>query len=264
MKGGTLKFDLHCHTKVGSIDAKISLEDYIRCLKKQGFGGMMITDHTSTKCWKYWDQIKDQEEFKDFVVIKGVEYDTRDAGHFIVILPEGVHLRLMNIRGLRLKHLIEVVHRCGGILGPAHPFGVKSSSYAGFKSYKKEPHLVKKFDFVEAFNTCESKEANELSLAFAKKHNLPTTAGSDSHKEEYVGMAYTDFDYDIKNNDDMIKAIKQNRILAATGTVREATVGMAMKMHWTAVYGFMAYNVGLGYLMTPVRQFIKKQLFDAI
>ena len=77
-------------------------------------------------------------------------------------------------------------------------------------------------------------------------------------------MAYTDFDYDIKNNDDMIKAIKENRILAATGTVREATVGMAMKMHWTAVYGFMAYNVGLGYLMTPIRQFVKKRLYEAI
>ena len=259
-----MKFDLHCHTKVGSIDAKISLEDYIRCLKKQGFGGMMITDHTSTKCWKYWDEIKNQEEFKDFVVIKGVEYDTRDAGHFIVILPEGVNLKLMNIRGLRLRHLIELVHRCGGILGPAHPFGVKSSSYAGLKSYKKEPELVKKFDFVEGFNTCESKEANLLSQEFAKKHNLPTTAGSDSHKEDYVGMAFTDFDCAIKDNDDMIRAIKENRIVAAGGRVREATVGMAMKMHWTAVYGFMAFNVGLGYLMTPLRKYRKKQIITAI
>lgn len=263
-KGGNLKIDMHCHTKAGSIDSKISLQDYIRLLKAQGFGGLMITDHTSTKGWKVWDEIKDEDEFRDFTVIKGVEYDTRDAGHFLVILPDDVDLRILNVRGLRLKHLIELVHRNGGILGPAHPFGIKSSSYTGMKSFRKEPHLIEKFDFVEIFNTCETPEDNRRSVEFAEKLGLPGIGGSDSHKADYVGMAYTDFEDEIRSNNDVIEAIKNNRICSAGGQEREATVAMAMKMHWTCVYGFMAYNVGLGYLMTPFRSLKKRQALAAL
>ena len=43
-KEGILKIDMHCHTRAGSIDSKISLDEYIRLLKEQGFGGMMITE----------------------------------------------------------------------------------------------------------------------------------------------------------------------------------------------------------------------------
>ena len=35
----------------------------------------------------------------DFVVLKGIEYDTRDAGHILVIMPEGVKMRLLEMRG---------------------------------------------------------------------------------------------------------------------------------------------------------------------
>ena len=38
-----MKFDMHCHTKAGSIDAKVPLERYIEILKEKGFGGMLVT-----------------------------------------------------------------------------------------------------------------------------------------------------------------------------------------------------------------------------
>ena len=34
-----MKIDMHCHVKEGSIDSKVSLEDYITLLKKKGFQG---------------------------------------------------------------------------------------------------------------------------------------------------------------------------------------------------------------------------------
>lgn len=254
-----MKFDLHCHTKAGSIDSKIALIDYIRLLKKQGFGGMMITDHTTSKGWKAWDEIKDLDEFKDFTVLKGVEYDTRDAGHFIVVLPNDVQLKLLSVRGLPLKHLIQIVHDQGGILGPAHPYGVKSSSAMHLRAIKKTPELIEEFDFIEVFNTCETPQSNVRAARLADLYDKPGISGSDSHKSDYVGMAYTEIDGEIKSNDDFINAIKENRIIDAGGTEREATPGMARKMHWTAVYGFKAYNVGLGFLFTPFRKLRKMQ-----
>lgn len=36
-----MKFDMHCHTKEGSMDGKVMIEEYIRTLKRKGFGGML-------------------------------------------------------------------------------------------------------------------------------------------------------------------------------------------------------------------------------
>ena len=44
-----MKLDMHCHVKEGSLDSKVSLEEYISCLKSQGFDGMLVTDHDTYK-----------------------------------------------------------------------------------------------------------------------------------------------------------------------------------------------------------------------
>ena len=89
-----MKFDMHCHTKAGSIDSKIPIERYIELLKQQGFDGMLVTDHDSYKGYRYWEENRDRMP-GDFVVLKGIEYDTKDAGHFIVIMPDDIHLRVL-------------------------------------------------------------------------------------------------------------------------------------------------------------------------
>ena len=45
-----MKLDMHCHTKEGSIDAKVPIQEYITKLVKEGFDGMgygetNCTDH---------------------------------------------------------------------------------------------------------------------------------------------------------------------------------------------------------------------------
>ena len=37
----TIKFDMHCHTKEGSLDGKVEIETYITELISKGFGGML-------------------------------------------------------------------------------------------------------------------------------------------------------------------------------------------------------------------------------
>ena len=78
-----MKFDMHCHTKEGSLDGKVEIEEYIRILKEKGYQGMLVSDHNSYNGYRYWrDHIKGKK-YTDFVVLKGIEYDTnnaRDAG----------------------------------------------------------------------------------------------------------------------------------------------------------------------------------------
>lgn len=37
-----MKLDMHCHVKEGSVDSKVSLDEYITKLKANGFDGMLL------------------------------------------------------------------------------------------------------------------------------------------------------------------------------------------------------------------------------
>ncbi len=248
-----MKFDLHCHTKEGSIDSKVSIERYVHLLKEKGFDGFMITDHNSYKGCRAWDRIAKDPAFADFTVLRGVEYDTKDAGHILVVMPDNLYLRILNVRGMTLRRLLKIVHRFGGILGPAHPFGVRSSSAMHFRKMNME--LIERFDFIETFNTCESATANELSQQLADKYHLTAFGGSDAHEEKYAGMAETVFDSVITCNNDLIHAVKAGHPTYVNGTVREMTTKAKRKEHWTGVWGFKLYNRGLAKLISPYRKY---------
>ena len=243
-----MNFDLHCHTREGSLDSKVSILKYISEYRKLGYDGFMICDHNSYRGCHVWDQLKDlpelEEDLKGFTVLRGMEYDTKDAGHVLVVMPDNMYFRLLHVRGMRLRKLIHLVHSCGGVLGLAHPFGAASSSAMGFTNMDHD--LIEELDFIEVFNTCESELSNYLAGELAAKFGLPGIAGTDAHREEYIGMACTEIDADIRCNDDFIKAIIDGVSFKASGTEREETRSGKAKEHWTGVLGYKAYNRGIG------------------
>ena len=242
-----MKFDLHCHTKEGSLDSKVSILKYISEYKKRGYDGFMISDHNTYKGCVAWDELRKlpelAEELADFTVIRGLEYDTKDAGHVLVVMPDDMYLRLLHIRGMRLRKLIYVVHSCGGVLGLAHPFGAASSSAMGFTIMNYD--LIDELDFIETFNTCESELSNYLATELAAKYELPGTGGTDAHREEYIGMACTEIDADIRCNNDFIKAITEGVAFRASGMEREEVRSGKAKEHWAGVLGYKVYNRGI-------------------
>ena len=180
-----MKFDMHCHTKEGSMDGKVMIEEYIRTLKRKGFGGMLVSDHDSYDGYREWKNAIKGRAHQDVVVLKGVEYDTCDCGHILVIMPFGVKLKILELRGLPGAILIKIVHAYGGILGPAHPYGEKfmsmiSTNERKQKYQKRIAQLLPQFDFVEIFNACESAETN------AKAKQLPDTIRSEDDLIAYV------------------------------------------------------------------------------
>lgn len=247
-----MKFDLHCHTKEGSLDSKVSILKYVSKYRELGYDGFMISDHNSYKGCKAFDKIKDWEEFEQFTVIRGLEYDTKDAGHVLIVMPDDVYLRLLHVRGMRLRKLIHLVHSCGGVLGLAHPFGAASSSAMGFKNMNYS--LIEELDFIEVFNTCESKQSNYLARELALKYDLPGTAGTDAHREEYLGMACTEIQGEIRCNNDFIQAILDGKKFTASGQERAETRSGKAKEHWTGVLGYKAYNRGIGKIRSVHRK----------
>lgn len=253
-----MKFDMHCHTKEGSLDSKVPVEEYARQFSKLGYDGFMIADHNSYRgCWA-WDAVCDDPEYADMTVIRGMEYDTKDAGHILVVLPDGVYPKVMKLRGMRLRRLILIVHSLGGVLGPAHPYGVPTSSMMGFKKVNRR--LLNHVDFIEVFNTCELPMSNRLAKSMAERYHLPGIAGSDCHVTDYIGMAYTEINHQIYCNNDFIRAIKNHATIEAGGKERIQTLKGKYKDHWIGQTAYRIYNRGIGKLRSPRRGYHQYKL----
>lgn len=259
-----MRFDMHCHTKEGSIDSRISVSEYIQKYSELGYDGFMITDHNSYRGCRQLLRLKKSGEYDpgDFTVLCGVEYDTKDAGHVIVVMPDGLLSPLLTIRGMRCKKLANFVHLHGGILGPAHPYGVPSTSAMGFKLMKLE--YLECFDFIEGFNTCESESSNRYALELADSYGLPVFAGTDAHNNEYLGMACTDIDYEVRCNNDLIQAVKCGAAIRASGVERGETAKGRAKESLLSQIGYRIYNRGLGKLNMIRRKYTHYKIIDRL
>ncbi|MDD3367316.1 MAG: PHP-associated domain-containing protein [Lachnospiraceae bacterium] len=238
-----MKIDLHCHTKEGSLDGKLPLAENVRLLKERGYQGMVLTDHNSYQAYRYYKKHKEEAIYRDFVVLKGIEYDSFDCGHFLIILPTGVKIPIIELRGLPISLLIEIVHHYGGIIGPAHPCGERYLSITNTRLGKKKTELLSKFDFFETFNACESDESNDKAMALAKMFDKPGTGGSDSHREDCAGLGYTEFNAEINNESDLINAIRLGQGITASGESYHKTLKQKLgPVNKVLVYSFFIYN----------------------
>ena len=240
-----MKFDMHCHTKEGSLDGKIPVEEFASILREKGFDGMLVSDHDSYNGYRAWKRVHGGGRDGDFLVLKGVEYDTIDAGHILVIMPEGVKLKILELRGLPVQFLIDIVHKNGGILGPAHPCGEKYLSIMNTRKHRNQRAVMDRFDFLEGFNACESVESNAGALAIAEMYEKPVFGGSDAHKTDCVGMGYTVFCEEITCESDLFKLVKEKGKEACTcgGEYYEKTTKQRIgKANNLLVDGFWFYN----------------------
>lgn len=244
-----MKFDMHCHTKEGSPDSKVSILDAARLLHEKGFSGMLVTDHDTYKGYKAWKSEYKEQCPEGFVVLKGIEYDTIDAGHFLVIMPSDINLKILELRGLPVYILMDIVHKNGGILGPAHPFGERYLSIFRTGIFKYHRQISKQFDFIEAFNACIEQSSNDEAMEIAMGYNKAMFGGSDFHKEDCVGMGYTQFpdDVSIESEEDLIRYIKEGGLTKCGGErYTKTTKDKIGKFNHLLVQGFWFYNKGLG------------------
>lgn len=261
-----MKLDMHCHTKEGSPDGKTALLDIITTLKQKGYHGMLIADHNSYRAYRYYRKLEKKPQ--DFTVLCGIEYDTLDAGHILVIMPAGVYLKLLELRGLPVLFLIEIVHRYGGILGPAHPCGEKFlSTFNTRRGRVLKEKLIQKFDFIETFNACEDDISNDCARALARKYHLPEFGGSDSHKADCIGLGYTLLQEQIRDESDLIRYIKEKKSAVSGGAHYYHTTKQKLgRANDILVYSFWFYNKFLAALRQHARnlELARNQLLQPV
>jgi predicted metal-dependent phosphoesterase TrpH len=182
----TLKFDLHCHSRF-SADGVAEPEEMIAEARRKGLSGIAITDHNTCGCVDYFEQkgLINPEGLPvdDFLIIPGQEITT-SAGHLLAL---GV--RLPDLKGILPQDAVAVIHKCGGLAIPPHPYDL-------FRAGLREPILdLLDIDAVEVFNAAISfKKFNRNAYEYAQRRGLPMTASSDAHDSQALGTAYTILD----------------------------------------------------------------------
>jgi predicted metal-dependent phosphoesterase TrpH len=172
----TLKIDLHIHT-CASKDGAVHPADVIKAAKRKGLDRICITDHNTIAGALVAKKID-----PDFVIV-GEEILTNTGGEILAFfVQEWVPPRLSP------AEIMDRLTGQGAVISVAHPFD----------RHRNQPWdetllalLVPRLDAVESFNarTIHAKD-NEKAQAFASKHNLPGTAGSDAHTTMEIGAAY--------------------------------------------------------------------------
>ncbi|MFC1895593.1 PHP-associated domain-containing protein, partial [Thermodesulfobacteriota bacterium] len=159
--------------------------------------GIVVTEHHSIGDMRRWERHLDPR----LMVLMGIEHDSSD-GH--VLLYGTKHRDLYShygfVSGPDMSEL--VAEEEGTAIVAAHPYapwnGIGDDVFRG------------RFHALEV-NSSMSDEANMETIHAAKRMGLPLTGGSDAHSEMRVGNAYTVFENEIRNIDDLVRELRTGR-----------------------------------------------------
>jgi hypothetical protein len=216
--------DMHIHTVVGSMDSDISPKRLAEQAKAVGLDGFAITEHLHQ--WRD-DEVREFREEHDLFVFNAREWTT-DMGHIGVLgLPA-------DIKGLRYaSDLRRAAQEYGAFMVMNHPFryfpGPSSLLFgdrwrAGSLTIEElcDHPVFGMVDAIEVLNGgCidrENRQAAEVAAAL----NLPCVGGSDAHMPLEVGRFATQFEADIKTEEQMLNELRAGRF----GPVRRIEPGV--------------------------------------
>jgi predicted metal-dependent phosphoesterase TrpH len=168
--------DLHTHT-LWSKDCLMPFDKIIRVCQQRGIDRIAITDHNTA------DGALAMQKLAPDLVIVGEEIMTTQGEILAYFVRESVPA------GLSPDETIGRLRDQGAVISVSHPFDQLR------KGAWREEDLVKiidRVDAIEIFNArCTFARDNERAMAFAQRHNLIGTAGSDAHTTLEYGRAMT-------------------------------------------------------------------------
>jgi hypothetical protein len=163
-----LKADFHIHTKY-SMDCRNELEDIVKRCQKLGLNCIAIADHDAVEGGL------ELQKIAPFKVIVAEEVQTYNGEVM------GMFLKKRIASGIPLQHAIAAIKEQGGLVNIPHPFDPMRGLRLNADEFNK---LASQIDLIEVFNArVPTTQTNTKAVNFAKEHNLPGTAGSDSRRD---------------------------------------------------------------------------------
>ncbi len=193
-----LSVELHAHSSL-SYDGRDPIEDLLEQARRAGLDALAVTDHDEIDASL---RAAEMAEEYGLVGIPGMEV-TSEAGH---VLGLGIHELIPE--GLSFQETLDRIHDQGGIAVVPHPF---QESRHGVLAEISKAELTAA-DAIEVYNSrLFTGRANRQAERFARRHDMPMTAGSDAHISEMVGQAITNVDTDERTVDAVLSAVAAGR-----------------------------------------------------
>ncbi len=169
-----LKVEFHCHTNA-SKDSLTHPLDLVKAARKKGLGRLIITDHNSIAGAVAAHALDPQ------LVIVGEEIMTTRGEILASFVKEEIPANLSP------KDTIRRLKEQGAFISISHPFDeLRKGGWQEADLLEILPDV----DAIEVYNSrCMYPRFNRHAQAFAEKHNIPGTVGSDAHAAFEVGRS---------------------------------------------------------------------------
>jgi predicted metal-dependent phosphoesterase TrpH len=191
-----LKADFHIHTKY-SMDCHNELEDIVKRCQKLGLTCIAIADHDAVEGGL------ELQKIAPFKVIVAEEVLTHQGEVM------GMFLKKRIAGGIPLQQAIAAIKEQGGLVNIPHPFDPMRGLRVSADEFEK---LAPQIDLIEVFNArVPTTQTNTKAENFAGEHNLPGTAGSDSHSIPEMGSVAVTMN-DFNNPAEFLAALRTAKI----------------------------------------------------
>ncbi|MFH1002846.1 MAG: PHP-associated domain-containing protein [Chloroflexota bacterium] len=190
-----LKADLHVHTEY-SMDCSTPLAEIVRRCGEVGISCLAVADHGTV------EGALRLQAMAPFRVIVAEEILTPDGEIMGMFLKETIP------SGSSLAETISRIKAQGGLVCIPHPFDLYRQALGG----RIPADLIPQVDIVEVLNARGLlPRATAKARAFAAKHGLAQSAGSDAHTAAEIGNAFVEMpEYD--GRQDFLAALAQGRV----------------------------------------------------
>ena len=191
-----LKADLHIHTEY-SMDCNMPLEKIISRCQEIGINCIAVCDHGTAE-----GGLK-LREIAPFTVIVAEEILTPHGEIMGMFLEETIP------SGLSVEETLSRIKSQGGLVCIPHPFDIFRHSALRSKTIEE---ITEQIDIVEVLNArAVLNKTLAKARAFASKHDIAQSAGSDAHTPVEIGNAYVEMP-EFNGKDDFLKSLIKGKI----------------------------------------------------
>lgn len=192
-----LKADLHVHTEY-SIDCSMPLNTVIEQCQKLGVNCIAVADHGTI------EGALEMQRIAPFTVVVAEEILTPYGEIMGMFLKETIP------SGLSVAETIAQIRAQDGIICIPHAFDTFRPSALGEKIVEE---IAPEIDIIEVFNARSLLQRSaERALAFARKHDIVQSAGSDAHTQAEIGNAHVEM-AEFKGREDFLQALAKGKIV---------------------------------------------------
>lgn len=198
------------------MDCEMALEDIIEKCREKGINCLNVCDHGTT------EGAFAMQEIAPFKIIVSEEILTTNGEVMGMFLQETIPSGKISV-----EQAIYRIKEQDGLVCLPHPF----DPFRGLSLTVEEVDAIAdKVDVVEVFNARSPINSTaDKAIAYAARHGIPGTAGSDSHTLREIGHTFVEIP-DFNTKEEFLDALWQGKI-----SQRKASLLVHLNSTWTKI-----------------------------